>query len=170
MVDVVDENGTMLYQTDKGTAHRDGLLHPTILAEVFDITGRWILVKQSSTRQDAGKYVSPVGGHIRAGEDEVIALKREAAEELGISDFSYTRRGQAVFNRDVLGRKENHLFILYEIVTGQRPVLNYESDSYRDFTEDALRQEMSNFPETFGDAWWFVVKKFYPRLLNSYVQ
>jgi hypothetical protein len=32
--------------------------------------------KQAGDRQDAEKYVSPIGGHIKAGESEIEVLKR----------------------------------------------------------------------------------------------
>ena len=165
IVPVVDAAGHVLSMTTKKNAHDVGLLHPTILAEVIDSRGNWILVRQSTGRQDAGQYVSPVGGHMRAGESEADALKREAMEEMGISDFTFKRIGTGVFNREVLGRLENHLFILYEITSDQEPVLNHESDEFRRFTETELKEAMKQNPESFGDAWWFVVSSFYPQLL-----
>ena len=85
LVDVVDEQGTVLKIVLKQEAHRQGLLHKTVISEVIDSSGRWLLVKQSGERQDAGQFVSPVGGHVQAGETEVQALKREAEEEVGLT-------------------------------------------------------------------------------------
>ena len=85
LVDVVDEQGTVLKIVPKQEAHRQGLLHKTVISEVIDSSGRWLLVKQSGERQDAGQFVSPVGGHVQAGETEVQALKREAEEEVGLT-------------------------------------------------------------------------------------
>lgn len=166
MVNIVDDNGETLYQSTKKNAHTKGLLHPTILAEVIDTHGNWLLVKQSSHRQDAGQYVSPVGGHIMATETDVAALKREADEELGLTDFGFTYVGKAVFKRNILGRIENHLFVLYEIYSDQVPVLNHESESYRKFSIPDLNAEMKNFPERFGDAWFFAIGKFYRHLFR----
>jgi isopentenyl-diphosphate Delta-isomerase len=163
MVDIVDENNTVLHHCLKREAHDKGLLHRTILAEVIDSKGNWLLVKQSSSRQDAGQYVSPVGGHIRTGESEKEALKREAFEELGLTVFTYKFIGKGIFNRHILNRYENHLFILYEIYSDQEPKLNHESASFRRFTTDELKKEMIENPLIFGDAWWFAVKKFYPK-------
>ena len=46
MVDVVDENNNVLYSATKENAHKKGLLHRTIIAEVIDSKGKWMLVKR----------------------------------------------------------------------------------------------------------------------------
>lgn len=76
-VDIVDENNTVLYQTSKQEAHEKGLLHQCVIAEVVNKNGEMLLVKQSVTKQEPGKYVSPMGGHVRSGETLDDALKRE---------------------------------------------------------------------------------------------
>src|SRR3990167_3107395 len=81
-VDIVNEKDEVLYNTTKQEAHEKGLLHRTVIAEVVDSKGKWLLVKQASNKQDAGQYVSPVGGHAQAGESTDEAIKREALEEL----------------------------------------------------------------------------------------
>lgn len=78
IVDIVNSQDIVIGQSSKDECHQQGMLHRTIIAELIDSQGNWILVEQASDRQDAGQYVSPVGGHIRAGETELAALKREA--------------------------------------------------------------------------------------------
>jgi 8-oxo-dGTP pyrophosphatase MutT (NUDIX family) len=164
IVDIIDENDQIISKCSKKHAHEVGLLHRCVIAEIID-RGQWTLVKQAGDRQDAGQFVSPVGGHVRSGEANEDALKREAFEEMGISGFNYELIGKAVYNRKVIGRKENHLFILYKIFTDQKPKLNHESVSFRKFTNEELKNEMTNNPLSFGDAWWFVVRKFFNEFL-----
>lgn len=167
LVDIIDENGNQLKVVAKRDAHKDGLLHKTVISEVIDSQGRWLMVRQSKDRQDAGQYVSPVGGHVTAGETKVEALKREANEEVGLmGDFKFDYVGRAIFNREVIGRKENHLFIMYKIYSDAQPVLNNESESCKYFTEQELASEIKEHPEYFGDAFHFVVKQFFPNLIN----
>lgn len=161
MVDIIDQNNSVISQVSKIEAHQKGLLHRCIIAEVIDSQGNWILVRQASDRQDAGQYVSPVGGHVQAGESEEDALKRETFEELGITAFTFKRVGQAVFNRQVIGRKENHLFILYEVYSDQSPTLNHESVGYERFSFEQLKKEYKENPSKFGDAFHFVFERFY---------
>ena len=116
LVDIVDDKENVVEVVTKREAHQKGLLHKTAIAEVIDSQGRWLLVKQSSSRQDAGQYVSPVGGHVTSGETDEQAVKREASEELGLEgNFNLDLVDKVVFNRNILGRQENHYFIVYKI-------------------------------------------------------
>lgn len=60
-VDIVDENDNVLYSTSKKEAHEKGLLHRCVIAEVINSKGEWLLIKQSKTKQEPGKFVSPMG-------------------------------------------------------------------------------------------------------------
>jgi isopentenyl-diphosphate delta-isomerase len=166
MVDVVDEGDNVLYPILKREAHEKGLLHRTVISEIKDSQGRWVMVKQAPDKQDAGQYVSPVGGHVAAGETEDGALKREAMEECGLGDFKFRFIGKEIYNRNVLNRQENHYFIQYEIYSDAKVVLNEESVSYKLFTEQEMKDVLKNTPEIFGAAFHFVVRTFYPDLLK----
>ena len=161
MVDIINQQNEVLYQTSKEEAHQQGLLHRCIIAEIIDSQGNWTLVKQASDRQDAGQFVSPVGGHIKAGESEAEALAREALEEMGLTIFTSKYIGKAILNRKVIGRKENHLFILYEIYTDQTPTLDHESVDFEKFSLEQIKSEIQSNPTKFGQAFHFVIKKFY---------
>ncbi len=164
-VDIVDEKDSVLYSTTKHDAHKGGLLHRTVICEVINSKGEFLLTKQSKDRQDPGQYVSPVGGHVQAGESEDDALKREAKEELGIDVAEFNLIGKAIFNRPVKDHQENHYFILYEIMSDEPFTLNHESVSYTSFTTDKLKKDLKENPKMFGDAYLFVVNTFYPHLL-----
>lgn len=167
LVDIVDEDGKCIETISKREAHINGALHRCVVSEVIDSQGRWLLVRQASDRQDAGQYVSPVGGHVAAGEKNEDALVREANEELGFgADLRYDLVGKTVYNRFVIGRQENHQFVLYVIYSDVVPVLNYESVDYAYFTEEELRTQLKDKPKQFGDAFHFVVKQFFPNLLS----
>lgn len=161
-VDIVDEQNQVLYQANKSAAHQKGLLHRIILAEIRDSHGNFIFVKQAADRQDPGRFVSPVGGHIQAGESELDALKREAAEEVGFTNFTHKRTGQITYHRQVIGRDENHLFILYEIYSDSEPVLNHESVDYVRLSPDEVVRVLQTNPDMFGPPLHFVLKNFYP--------
>lgn len=164
-VDVVNEHNVVVGQVTKAEAHEKGLLHRTVIAELLNSNGEWLLVKQSSDRQDAGKYVSPVGGHVRAGEQVVDALMRETREELGIVVSKSSYVGKAIYNRRTLGRTENHLFIVYELHSDDPIQLNNESESYRWVSREELRRMIAIENETCGAALLFVIGTFYPELL-----
>ncbi len=165
-VDIVDQNNCVLYQVSKKEAHKKGLLHRTVIAELITAKGEWILVKQASDRQDAGQYVSPVGGHVRAGESEEDALKREAKEEIGIKDFEYKFIARGIYNRFVRDKQENHYFIVYEIYSDHTPVLNHESVGFKKFTKEQLKKRIKSHPHEFGNALVEGLRSFYPDLFE----
>lgn len=152
-VNVVDKNLKTLYKTTKKEAHEKGLLHKTVIAELVDLKGRYLLVKQAPDRQDAGKFVSPVGGHVRSGETDEEALKREAFEELGIKNFTHEYLGNTIFNRKILGRRENHYFIIYKIKWNKKIKLNHESVDFKWFSVKELRRALKNNRGIFGAAY-----------------
>lgn len=165
MVDVVDLDNNVLFCVTKEKAHKEGLLHRTILAQLINSKDEWILVKQASDRQDAGQYVIPVGGHVKAGESEVEALLREALEEIGLRDFTYKFIGREIFDRHILGRHENHYFILYEIYSDRKLRLGPEAESYKAFTKEKIKKLLKNNPKLFGNTFHFCIKAFYSELL-----
>lgn len=160
-VDIVDENSKILYKLSKEEAHKKGLLHRTVISEIIDSGGRWVLVRPRDHKQDAGQYVSPIGGHVSSGETEEEALQREAFEEAGLKDFKFKFAGRKIFNRSVLGRQENHFFIVYEIYSDKKPSLNDENSDYKYFTKKEIREKMKSHPNMFGDAFHFVYKHIY---------
>ncbi|MBI4973858.1 NUDIX hydrolase [Candidatus Roizmanbacteria bacterium] len=168
-VDVVNENGGVISSISKDEAHIKGLLHMTVISEVINSKGEWLLVKQANDRQDAGQYVSPIGGHVKSKESLKDALKREAWEEVGLKDFKFELVGKGIFNREVLGRKENHYFIMYKIFSDEEPTLNNESVSCERFTVEQIKKELKTNPQKFGAAFHFVWKRFFQTLiLNLY--
>lgn len=166
IVEVVDKDCTILRRVEKQVAHKEGLLHKTVIATIINSAGKRMLVRPYSHRQDAGQFVSPVGGHVTAGETDDEALKREVMEEVGLEGFKYKLKGKGIFDRWVLGRHENHYFILYEVFTDQKPVLGDEAKSLKWFTDEELKYELKKHPKDFGDAFYFVYKSFYPELLS----
>ena len=86
---LVDEEGNIICAATRGECH-DGSkkLHPVIHLHVFNSKGELYLQKRPEWKDiQPGKWDTSVGGHVDLGESVEIALKREAQEELGISDF-----------------------------------------------------------------------------------
>src|SRR3989344_443628 len=160
-VDIVDANCNLLHIAFKKEAHEKGLLHKAVIANVINSKGEWLLTIPASSRQDPGQYVSPMGGHVSAGEKDEDALLREVFEELGLKDFKYEFVGRAIFDRHIIGRHENHFFIVYKVFSDQEPVLSYEHESHRYFTKEELKKELKENPQLFGKPFHFVVKNFY---------
>ncbi len=164
LVEVINEAGDILEVVPKKEAHEKGLLHRCVVAELIDSQGNWTLVRPSAGRQDAGQFVSPVGGHVSAGESEETAFMRETFEEAGIivKDFKYI--GRAIFNREVIGRKENHMFVVYEVHTDDEPILSHEGVEFKKFTLKEIQSMYSEDSQELGDAFKFMFQNIYPTL------
>ncbi|HSX34626.1 MAG TPA: NUDIX domain-containing protein [Candidatus Saccharimonadales bacterium] len=164
LVDIIDDNGTILRRELKTDAHKHGWRHKTVIGYLKN-NGTWRLVRQAADRQDAGQLVAPVGGHVQAGESDEDALLRESEEEIGTRNIRFKHVGSKVYHRQVIGRDENHLFIVYEIETDDPVVLSAESVAIEQFTPEELRQALQDHPENFGAPYFFVLETFFPEQL-----
>ena len=90
MFPLVNENGVIIGAAKRGECH-DGSkkLHPVVHLHVFNSKGELFLQKRADWKDiQPGKWDTSVGGHIDLGENVEMALKREAGEELGITEFT----------------------------------------------------------------------------------
>jgi hypothetical protein len=69
--------------------------------------------------------------------------------------------GNVRFHRQVIGRDENHLFIVYEITTDDPISLGSESVAIEHFTPVGLKEAISHNPQDFGDSFYFILETFY---------
>lgn len=166
LVDIVDEAGAVLRQAGKHEAHKHGWLHKTVIG-YLRYGDDWALVCQASDRQDAGQWVAPVGGHVQAGETDLQALLREAEEEIGVKNLSHKHVGTVRFHRQVIGRDENHLFVVYEITTHDDIMLGPEAVDFKKFSARELKRIFQEEPNTFGNALHFAFEKLYPEFLPA---
>ena len=86
---VVDEEGHTIGSATRGECHNGSrLLHPVVHLHLFNSKGELYLQKRPEWKDiQPGKWDTAVGGHIDYGETPENALRREAREELGITDF-----------------------------------------------------------------------------------
>jgi len=160
LVDEIDSTGRTLRAVSKHKSHREGWLHRTVIGAVQDPDGNIVLVRQAPDRQDAGQFVAPVGGHVKAGETDDDALRREALEEIGLSDIAFEQLGQFIYDRHVIGRHENHLFVVYRITADPAQiVLGPEAVEHRTFTHTELEEALKTTPEIFGASYHELVRR-----------
>ncbi len=163
-VDIIDPLNHPISIASKSVAHRDGLLHRIVIGELVNSKGEYCFVRQASDRQDADQFVSPVGGHVGAGERIEDALVRECQEELGLTPSQIKFVGSTLYNRAVIGRQENHLFFVYTLTSDRAPVLNHESVEYRWFSVPEIQSTLKSNPQLFGAAWHHVFKNCFPAI------
>ena len=163
-LDIINEQNEVIGTIGKSVAHKDGILHRIAIGELINDKGEYCLVQQAADRQDPGQYVSPIGGHVGAGESADDALIRECQEECGFTPENFKYIGSTIYSREVIGRKENHLFLVYQIPFSGNPMLNHESVGYKWFSIADIQQALKTSPGTFGAAWHHVFKNIFPEI------
>lgn len=101
--DIVDEEGRVKGRAPRTVCHSGpGMLHPVVHIHLIDAKDRVFLQKRAKTKQiQPGKWDTAVGGHIASGEKIEDGLKREAAEELGITEFEVRFVARYVWETEV---------------------------------------------------------------------
>ena len=113
---IVDEKGEVTGQAPRSICHSGSkLLHPVVHLHITNDRHELFLQKRSMKKDLLpGMWDTAVGGHIGVNEKVEDALKREASEELGITDF------EPVFWVTTFGKvpaNGNWFFLFYVPVT-----------------------------------------------------
>ena len=87
---LVNEEGGIIGKAPRSACHRsEKLLHPVVHLHVLNTQKHVFLQKRPMNKLvQPGKWDTAVGGHISVGETLETALKREAFEEIGLTQFS----------------------------------------------------------------------------------
>ncbi len=103
LLPLVTENGEIIGAATRRECHSGSmLLHPVVHLHIFNHDGDILLQKRSANKDiQPNKWDTSVGGHIDLGESVDIALRRETAEELGLTNFEYKQLYQYTFKSSV---------------------------------------------------------------------
>ena len=103
---IVDEKGEVTGQAPRSICHSGSkLLHPVVHLHITNDRHELFLQKRSMKKDLLpGMWDTAVGGHIGVNEKVEDALKREASEELGITDFEARFLGNYVWESARIGR------------------------------------------------------------------
>ena len=140
LLPIVDEEGNITDAATRGRCH-DGsmLLHPVVHLHVFNSKGELYLQKRPGWKTiQPGKWDTAVGGHIDFGESVEQALKREAMEELGLTDFEPQRLQHYVFRSAV----ERELVFPHKTVYDGEIKPSEETDGGRFWTREEIETAM----------------------------
>ncbi len=126
---IVDESGNVIGKATRGECHSGSkLLHPVVHLHVFNEAGELYLQKRPEWKDiQPGKWDTSVGGHIDYGEEVADALRREAREELGLTDIEPEFITSYAFESD----RERELVNAFRVVVSQIPSPSDELDGGR---------------------------------------
>lgn len=101
--DLVDVEGRVKGQAPRSVCHSGrGMLHPVVHLHVLDSRDRVFLQKRAKSKEILpGKWDTAVGGHLGSGESVEEGLKREAEEELGLTEFKAQMIAKYVWESDI---------------------------------------------------------------------
>ncbi len=152
---IVDEQGEVVGSASRKECHSGSmLLHPVVHLHVFDKEGRLFLQHRSKFKDiQPDKWDTSVGGHVDYGEPVEKAVRREAREELGLTDVAPRFLYRYVFQ----SRVERELVNTYYAVCQQSDIRvdKDEVTEGRFFTFDEIRSLLGknfftpNFEEEF---------------------
>jgi len=137
---LVDEEGNIIGAATRGECH-DGSkkLHPVIHLHVFNSKGELYLQKRPEWKDiQPGKWDTSVGGHVDLGESVEIALKREAQEELGISDFKPEILAHYIFESE----RERELVFAHKTIYDGLINPSEELDGGRFWSIDEIKEHL----------------------------
>ncbi len=140
MFPLVDEQGNITGAATRGECHSGSkLLHPVVHLHVFNSRGELYLQKRPAWKDiQPNKWDTSVGGHVDLGENVETALRREAREELGISQFAPEPLGKYVFE----SARERELVFAYKTIYDGLITPSDELDGGRFWTQEEIRATM----------------------------
>ena len=137
---LVDEQGRVVGSATRGECH-DGSkrLHPVVHLHVFNTQGQLYLQRRPQWKDiQPGRWDTAVGGHVDFGEATDEALRREAAEEIGLTAFRARPLDRYVFE----SRRERELVHSFCTTTDAPLRPSAELDGGRFWSGDEIRAQL----------------------------
>lgn len=112
-LDIVDAEDDPVATASRRRVHKEGLLHRAVHVLLFDAENRVLLQHRSETKRTyPGLWTSSASGHVGAGEEPLVAARREIDEELGVVAPPLAFLGRVRFEDADVGEREiMHVFM-----------------------------------------------------------
>lgn len=99
---LLNEKGEVIGKAPRSVCHSDKkYLHPVVHLHVVNKKGDIYLQKRPMHKIQPGKWDTAVGGHLSFGENIETGLKREAYEELGLTNFEAQLVANYIWESDI---------------------------------------------------------------------
>ena len=114
MLPLIEPDGIVYGQAPRAWCHSGtSALHPVVHLQIMDRDGNVYLQKRSMIKNRwPGRWDMAVGGHVSYGERILETLYREAAEELGLTEFNPSYLGSYVFET----KRDRELVVVFAFI------------------------------------------------------
>ena len=117
LIDILDDDLSVIRTCLKSEAHKNGWLHPTVHIWFYTDKGKILIQKRAKNKSSfPDLWDVSVAGHIGASEDAIISAVREIKEEIGLSVESNELNKIGVFRENFehgIGYTDNELHHIY---------------------------------------------------------
>ncbi len=139
---LVDEAGRVVGSASRGECHNGSKrLHPVVHLHVFNTRGELYLQRRPKWKDiQPGRWDTAVGGHVDFGEEVSDALRREAREEIGLTDFRPEALERYVFESN----RERELVHAFRTTTDAPLTPSAELDGGRFWTGGEIRSQLGH--------------------------
>lgn len=149
LLDVVDEDDTVVEQKPRRVIHAEKLLHRAVHVFLFNKAGDLYLQKRSHLKDThPGKWDSSASGHVDPGEDYETCAIREMWEEVWVEPKNGVRRVARIEASEATDLEFIEVFAAEPI--GRIRVHGKEVDSGRYFEIDEIEKWIEARPEDFA--------------------
>jgi isopentenyldiphosphate isomerase/intracellular septation protein A len=150
---LLNAKGEVIGKAPRSVCHSSKeYLHPVVHLHVFNSNGEIYLQKRPLHKIQPGKWDTSVGGHISFGEDVETALKREASEEIGLTDFKAQLIENYIWESEI---EREYVFCFITVFNGNLCANKEELTDGRFWSQAEIRSNLGkgiftpNFEEEF---------------------
>ncbi len=151
MLDVIDEQNTVIGQETKLRVHEQGLRHRVSAVLLQNEQGDYLIPTASDKKVEAGGLFHSAAGHVTSRQSYSEGAKRELWEETGVqTNFEPQLLGSFWLEKDYPTRKEKERFEVFKVTydPAMGPiVLNEEQINEQWLSEAILKQMYLESPE-----------------------
>ncbi len=170
LIEIYNEHNKFLgFKKTRKEVHQQGLWHRASHIWIYNPTGEIILQLRVKDKQFyPDMWDISVAGHVRAGEEPIVAALREIAEEIGLSvkpqDLQFFKIGEHSTSYQGIKNKEFYYIYLLKFL-GDISDLNLQKKEVvkiKFFSLDGLERELKIHPDKYvphGDYWFEMIKE-----------
>lgn len=141
LIDIVDRNDKVIGTAPRRGIHKTDLFHRSVHIFLIDHNGNiWLEKRANNVDTFPGYYSSSAAGHLQRGESYIDGAKREALEELGISNLALEQK-----NKLDVSKKTSNEFVAFFVAKSElKPKAHELTEKLEIFSVKEIDRMISN--------------------------